>query len=656
MRLSAAFCSSVIAFAFGVPFLAHAQFQEPTKEELQMTSDPKAPGAAAVYLYREETVDDNHHYHSYYARIKVLTEKGKELATVSTPYEKGNFKVTSIRGRTIHADGTVIPLTAKPSDLVDVKAKDYQLNKMVFTLPDVQVGSILEYRLDLQYDDSIVMSPDWQVQQPYFVHKAHYFFSPSTSGYISNSRGETLDRIMYLVTGTHDLRPVHDAVGHYTLDATDIPAIPNEDWMPPLNSLNWRVQFYYTHATSSQEFWTAEAKYWGKETNRFASVTKTIKDAAAGIASSGDSDEIKAKKLYDAVMKLENTDFTRQKSEAERKKEKMKAAKDAEGVWKQKSGSSDQLALLYVALARAAGLTAYAMQVANRDEKVFDPGYLSESQLDDYIAIVVINGKEVFLDPGQARCPYGLLHWKHTLAGGIREGPQGPRFDGTPSNAYTQNSLDRVADLTIAADGSVTGTIRMVMNGQEAMHWRHIAVRNDTDEVKKQFNEWMTNYVPDGVQVDFDHFLALDDYGANLVGVVKVSGQLGSATGKRYFLPGQFFAARGTHPFVAEPHRVIPVDVHFPEKISDDVAYHYPDGYSVDSMPLGDVNQWEDQAQFRVSASQQNGVIQIGRMIAYNFTILDPKDYSGLRDFYQKVATADQQQVVLSRKAAPVGQ
>ena len=30
------------------------KFHEPTKEELQMTSDPKAPGAPAVYLYREE--------------------------------------------------------------------------------------------------------------------------------------------------------------------------------------------------------------------------------------------------------------------------------------------------------------------------------------------------------------------------------------------------------------------------------------------------------------------------------------------------------------------------------------------------------------------------------------------------------------------------
>lgn len=38
------------ALAVQIPTALHAQFQEPTKEELQMTEDAKAPGAAAVFL------------------------------------------------------------------------------------------------------------------------------------------------------------------------------------------------------------------------------------------------------------------------------------------------------------------------------------------------------------------------------------------------------------------------------------------------------------------------------------------------------------------------------------------------------------------------------------------------------------------------------
>lgn len=647
-----------VSSCLGSSYLLHAQFQQPTKEELEMTADPKAPGAAAVYLYREETVDDERHFHTTYARLKILTEKGKELATVHVPYERGNFKVADIRGRTIHADGTIIPLIAKPSDLMDFKTKNIQVNDMVFTLPAAEVGSILEYRLDLRYDDDMVSSPNWEVQQPYYVHKAHYFFSPSHSGYITNGRGETLSRLLYAVVGPKDVKVVRDGMGRYSYDVTDVPAIPNEDSMPPLNSVNWRVEFYYSAYATGAEFWMAEGKRWAKESDRFANPTKTLKDAVAQIVTPSDTDEQKARKIYDAVQKLDNTDFSREKSQAERKKEKIKEIKDAEGVWNEKSGSSDQLALLYVALARAAGLQAYPAQVVNRNRAVFDASYLSTYQLDDYVAVVTVGGKEIYVDPGQKQCPFGLLAWKHAAAGGLRDSATGPKPELTPATTYTQTQIQRVADLTVGADGSVKGTLRIVFSGEEALHWRHVNLINDQDELKKQFNEWLRGTVPDGVDAELDHFLGLDDGNSQLLAAVKVSGALGTATGKRFFLPGSFFESHAKHPFVAEDKRTIPVDVKYACMYKDDVVYHLPDGYAVESAPQSpDVN-WQGRALMRVKAATTANSVDLARVLAYNFTVLDPKDYGELHDFYQKVATADQQQLVLTRAAAakPVGQ
>ncbi len=84
--------------------------------------------------------------------------------------------MTDIQGRTIHADGSVIPLTAKPADLMDVKSKSFQVNSIMLTLPNVEVGSILEYRLKVRAPDHYYSQPTWDIQQPYFVHKAHYSF------------------------------------------------------------------------------------------------------------------------------------------------------------------------------------------------------------------------------------------------------------------------------------------------------------------------------------------------------------------------------------------------------------------------------------------------------------------------------------------------
>jgi hypothetical protein len=47
--------------------------------------------------------------------------------------------------------------------------------------------------------------------------------------------------------------------------------------------------------------------------------------------------------------------------------------------------------------------------------------------------------------------------------------------------------------------------------------------------------------------------------------------------------------------------------------------------------------------------------VNVTRTLAYGFTLLEPKDYGNLHDFYQKVATADQQQLVLTRTPAANG-
>ena len=642
----------LLCLALASPVVLRAQFQPPSKDELEMTSDPKAPGADAVYLYREEKTDDNLHYHSLYVRIKVLTEKGKELATVRTPYERHSYKVADIQGRTIHRDGTIIPLTTKASDLTDVKTKEFQVNTKVFTLPNVEVGSILEYRFQTRYDDNMVSSPTWDIQQPYFVHKAHYFFQPIPD---LDRIADGANRLMWVVVGQKDAKVASDSQGRYSFDISDVPAIPTDDWMPPLNSLNWRVEFYYTQYANGSEFWQKEGKRWAKETDHFAEPTKALKEAAAKIVSSSDTEEQKARKLYDEVMKLDNTDFTREKSKAELKSEKLKQIRNAEDVWNQKSGSSDDIARLYVALARAAGLHISPMQVVDRNRAIFDPSYLRLDQLDDYIAVLSLNGKDVYLDPGQKMCPFGVLHWKHSLASGLVLKDNGPMAGTTPAPQYTASAMGRIAELTIDSSGGVTGTARFVINGQQALHWRQLALENDEEEVKKQFIEAIRSDMPDGVQADLDHFLALQDYNSNLVVIVKVSGNLGAITGKRLFLPEMFFEAHAKHPFVAQDKRTVPIDVHYPSMEKDEVTYHLPADFALETPPQPTDVSWPGHAVLKAAADRKENVVSVGRTAAFNFTLLAPTDYNALHDFYQKVAAADQQQLVLTRAQVAKG-
>ncbi len=116
-------------------------------EELKMMSEPKAPGAPAVFLYRQVERDDLASHENLYYRIKILTEEGRKYADVEIPFLKysgsstGNIK--NIQARTIHPDGRIVTFDGQIYEKITVKARGFKLLVKTFTLPDVQPGSII---------------------------------------------------------------------------------------------------------------------------------------------------------------------------------------------------------------------------------------------------------------------------------------------------------------------------------------------------------------------------------------------------------------------------------------------------------------------------------------------------------------------------------
>jgi hypothetical protein len=658
----------LIALLF--PAFLRAQFQQPSEEELKMTSDPKAPGAAAVYLNINDVTDDGRHYHSFYVRIKVLTEKGKELANVEIPYEHGSIKISDIKARTIHADGTIIPLTGKPEDLLSFKettsnGESFQVNRKVFSLPSVEVGSILEYEYQIDYDNVVYHAPFWEIQRPYFVHKAHYRFTPfnafmpglqnQTSSYLVDENGFAINTLIWWPILPDGVKVITDSTGSYNVDITDVPPAPQEEWMPPTQSVLYKVLFYYKNATNASDFWITESKLWSKEVDHFAESSKSIKAAVASLTAPGDSELDKAKKLYKAVQALDNTDYSRKKTDSELKLLKLKVIKHAEDTWAQKSGSSDDIALLYLAMLRTAGLNAYAMKVADREKRIFNPAYLTTEQLDDTLVVLNIGGKETILDPGEKMCFFGSMSWRHADVLGFRQNSEKTFLWSTPPLTYSANTLARNGDITLDEHGAITGTFRFIISGQQALRWRQVALRKDITEVKKQFDSELESEVPQGIEAHIDHFLSLDDPDLNLMAIVNVRGTLGTATSKRLILPGFFFETRETQPFVDQEKRQTPVDMHYAELVSDQIVYHLPPGFSIEGAPQDAKISWPNHAVLIVKSASASEQVSIARTLARAFTDAKPEEYQDLRSFYQKIAASDQGQLVLTHSAAAKG-
>lgn len=631
------------------------QWQPPTAEELTMTTQPEVPGASAVYLYREQTTDDRYRMFSFYVRLKVLTEGGKDFANVELPYFAGREGVTidGIAGRTIHPDGTVIPFTGKPYDKFNAKMQGLQAKSKVFTLPGVEVGSILEYRYKLHYDDAFFESPDWYIQSDLFMRKAHYLWRPTEST-VASSKGDILNRIAYtpiLPDGDKVVMKDLNTGRELSLDISNVPPLPHEEYMPPMGSVSYRVLFYYTQYTTTQEFWTKRGKDWSKAQDKFIGPGSGVKAFVAGLVSPGDSQDAKVKKIYDAVMKLENTDFTREHSAQEDKSEGFKQINTTDDVLARKRGSGDQLADLFIAMVRAAGLKAYVLGTTDRSRRIFIPSYLSLTQLDDDLALVEIDGHDRVFDPGQRYCRYGDLAWQHTQTSGLRQTETGTALVGLPAEPSRRGHTSRIADLKLDEHGEASGTVTLTFEGAPALRWRQRALRGDDASLNSELKTSLEHQLPGGMEIRVVDVKNLTDPDKPLSVVYSVKGAIGTPTGKRLLIAGQLFESN-SKPTFPGARRDVPVDLHYSHYTQDAVRLTYPDSFTVESLPAPEAGKLAVDAAFSTNTKRGTSSITLYRNFEIAKALYEPKEYANLRAFYSKLETKDQEPLVLIRSAA----
>ena len=652
--------------------VAQAKFIEPSKDELTMTSLPGYPGVAAVVLNKEEITKDDMHSVSHYRRIKILSEDGKKYANVELSYvsTSGNYysyddagddkTLEDIQGRTIHPDGTVIPFTGKPYLKVMEKGKDYKYQAKIFTLPDVTVGSIIEYRYATRFSDNIVESPTWVIQGDLYVKSAHYVWYP-TSHSLHNAHGEihTISWFPILPKGAeivHHEIPGMGANGlpqyTYELNVKDIPPIVDEEYMPPLANYSYRVYWNFISEHDADDYWRTEGKDWSKNVNSFANPNGDLKSATQQIIAGATTQDQKLRAIYAAVQALENTDYTRQHEQREDKAAGLSKVSNADDVLKNKRGSSFQLTALFIGMARAAGMQADAMVIPDRSKEFFLQQWLTMSQFDDTIAIVNVDGKDQFFDPGERYMPYGHLAWQHTLVKGLRQRGNETEFADAPvGSGYKDNTVARVANLTMDATGKITGKIDMSYAGAAALRWRHTALRGDDESLKHGLRTSLEGLLPHTLEVKEVTVSNVTDYEKPLNVTYQVEGTLGTWTGKRLVLPADLFLVNHKATFPHEK-REVAVNFDYPQWIRDALRINFPANFSIEAAPSAVKYNFKTLAGYGMSIESAPTSFTTRREYIFADVFVLPPEYPQLRSFYSQFETNDQQSIILKSTTA----
>ncbi len=616
--------------------------------DLAMKDEPLAPGTPAIYLYREALDDDIQAHEDFYFRIKVLTEEGKKYGDVELRYSKGLTHISDIRGRTIHADGTVIPWSGKAVDQTVVKARGVKLQEETFTLPDVEVGSIIEYRYRLGWDAQLLLSTTWYYNEDLFTRLAHFTLKRYPEDF----------ELEYQTQRTpSNSTPQKGSDGLMHLDLHNIPGIEEEEYSPPESVLKGHVDFFYVMNAT-----TDPVKYWkqvGKDNNdsieKFVGKHKEMEEEVARIIQPGDSSEVKLRKLYARVQQLRYLSYEPEKTEAELKREKLKDNNNVVDVLKNGYAWSNEINWFFLALVRAAGFQASPVMVSDRSTYFFAYRILDRRQLNGRVVAVNLNGQDIYLDPATKHCPFGLLPWEETGVQGIKLDKDGGAFVTTTPPKSSDALIERSGALQMSNDGWLTGTLTVNFSGQEAL-WRRDDAENQDDETRtKNLTDTVKSWLPAGATLDLTNQPDWAGSETPLRAEFKVRTKfVGASTGRRLLISesllSNLVAVRFDH-----PARTYPIYFDYPIEFTDDISLTLALVLQPESIPPAVHLAAPGYGQYDLACEQAPGALHFHRHMSLTGFYYDVPYYTDLRAYFDHARSTDGQQVIVDVRGTHEG-
>ncbi|HEY2497368.1 MAG TPA: DUF3857 domain-containing protein [Candidatus Angelobacter sp.] len=602
-------------------------------EELQIKEVPGDPGAAAVQLYYANYIDDSDSHEFVYHRIKILNESGiKQYADIEI---SGGFyvDVSNLKARTIHPDGSVVEFAGKPFDKTIFKSRGIKWTSKAFTMPDVTVGSIIEYKYRLKN----YSSEHWVLQHDLYTVREYLIFQPRHWGEAVAWSGRNLDGPL----------PSKKSDG-WELSLTNVPAFQPEASMPPETVYMPAVDFYYVRQNikNADKFWEEIGKILNEFVERYIGNRKEIREAALQAIGGETDPEKKLRKLYARAQEVRNLSFERARTQEERKKEKIKDNQNLGDIVKRGYGDSEDITAFFVGMARAAGFNAQVLFASSRRDSFFSRKIPTLANLHDWIAVVNLNGNEVYLQPGVRFCPYGLMRWANTSTDALKFDKKGGTFVAVPPLQSDRSLTHRVAKMTLADDGSLNGEITVEFQGEEALEHRLDAINADSEGKKKDLEDELKVWLPAGAAVKMLTVQGWESPGEALTAhfSVEVPGYA-SSVGKRLLLPSLLFEPQQKDAF-AHAGRKYPVYFSYPFTERDRVVIKLPSGYSLESVPPKQDVGIGYARYLTISVSDGKNLVS-ERALGFNAVLVPVEKYAELKDFMIRVQAGDGQQVVL---------
>jgi len=533
------------------------KFGKPTKEEMEMTVYSPDPDAEAVVLCRltnvEYTVQTNGYLVDYHEkfRIKVLKPEGVRFANVTIPYSKINPDKANIGGSKFSLLSSNIQIGGSSSDsyfegaggslmensvgnytnesVEDLKATAYNLEngktvkstlkkgnvvkeqiddlqyQVKFTIPDVKVGTVIEYEYCI-HSELFWQLHDWYAQCEIPVVYArldmeipnYLIFNVEEHGIQRLTCTCTQGTMRYKLDSDALAAPVAVNTNHYICVGQNLIGMPKDAYV-------WNIQDHCAGITAELRRYSLRgtmpldyAQTWeqidtmilgdpdlGKHLNDHSPLQKELNDAKISEISD-EKERIAA--VYKLVMNHVNWNG----------KYEMWPGKSSEMLEKH-SGSNADINLLLIQSLRDVGISADPVVLRTRDLGLLPHNFPSIRKLSTYVVGVTLkNNSKVYLDASSKDAYLNVLPEPlHVEKARLVQNNKKSQWVNLQKLQRSQKTT--VINATLTPDGKLSGKQTTKYEGLAAAQYRQKAGANEfAPEANEEVEFTLQGTVSDG--------------------------------------------------------------------------------------------------------------------------------------------------------------
>ena len=652
-----AFFAIVAAAVFAGPALAQEKGWRPiAPADLQATEATVEKGADAEAIFWEVRVDDSNSSElalNHYVRIKIFTDKGRDdFARHDVAFTKGT-KIRNLEARVTRPDGTesfVDKNDVHERDLV--KASGFKVRAKSIAFPNLEVGSIIEYKYREVVDNAAAnMRLMFQHEVP--IRHIAYYVKPFSG----------TNAMVAIPFNMGSVGFVKDKNGFHKAEMTNVPAFREEPSMLPEDQVRSWYYIYYTsqYEKNPDDYWKRISKNVYDLSKSHLKPNKEVETTTATLLQGAASDDEKLERIYNFTKtEIKNTSYAENVTDEERKQaSKNKSAGD---VLKYRVGTAGDIDQLFGAMARAAGYETRIALSGNRSDLFFDRTVPNLNLMLGSSSIAVqVGGQWRFFSPAAYFVPYGMMSWieedQMALIGDSKE----LLFVKIPLSGSDRSVQTRTGNFKLDADGNLSGDARIEYTGHQAFRHKMINRGDSRSEQEGRLKELVRSAMGSTAEVENIGIENINDPEKPFVYTFKVRvPNYAQKTGRRLFFQPNVYE-RGAQPRFTSSSRKYDVYISYPFTVKDDFNLELPAGYSLENADVP--SDLADNQGIGKHVTQM-GVSGDGRKLNYvrNFSFgnggflrFPAGSYSAVKALFEAFHKADSHQLTLRAETASAG-